>query len=107
MCVDLTGQSQSLVEPLTDREREVLQLIAQGHSNPEIADILGIANGTVRNHISNIYAKLEVDNREAAVRAAGEGTGVALTASALSSMAPIAVKTLSRSASAIWWAWVT
>ncbi len=55
---------------LTARERAVLRLAAEGHINPEIADILGIADGTVRNHISNIYRKLEVDNREAAVRAA-------------------------------------
>lgn len=55
---------------LTARERAILRLAAQGHSNSEIADTLGIANGTVRNHISNIYSKLGVDNRDAAVRAA-------------------------------------
>jgi DNA-binding NarL/FixJ family response regulator len=55
---------------LTARERAVLRLAAQGFSNPEIAQTLGIANATVRNHISNIYDKLGVDNREAAIRAA-------------------------------------
>ncbi|MBN1563848.1 MAG: response regulator, partial [Anaerolineae bacterium] len=55
---------------LTARERSILRLAAEGHTNPEIADALGIANGTVRNHISNIYSKLGVDNREAAIRAA-------------------------------------
>lgn len=55
---------------LTARERAILRLAAEGHSNPEIAETLGIANGTVRNHISNIYSKLGVDNREAAIRAA-------------------------------------
>jgi len=55
---------------LTNRERAILRLAAEGKSNPEIADILGIANGTVRNHISNVYTKLNVDNREAAVKAA-------------------------------------
>ncbi len=55
---------------LTARERSILRLAATGHTNPEIADALGIANGTVRNHISNIYSKLGVDSREAAVRAA-------------------------------------
>lgn len=55
---------------LTKRERTILRLAAQGHTNPEIAEILGIVDGTVRNHISNIYAKLDVDSRETAVRAA-------------------------------------
>lgn len=55
---------------LTARERTILRLAAEGHANPEIAEILGVANGTVRNHISNIYGKLNVDNREAAVRVA-------------------------------------
>lgn len=55
---------------LSTRERAILRLAAEGKSNPEIAEILDIANGTVRNHISNIYAKLNVDNREAAVKAA-------------------------------------
>jgi DNA-binding NarL/FixJ family response regulator len=55
---------------LTARERAILRLAAQGLSNPEIADALAIANGTVRNHISNIYAKLGVTTREEAVRVA-------------------------------------
>jgi DNA-binding NarL/FixJ family response regulator len=55
---------------LTPRERAILRLAAQGLSNPEIAQSLNIADGTVRNHVSNIYAKLGVDNREAAIRAA-------------------------------------
>ncbi len=55
---------------LTARERTILRLAAEGHANPAIAEILGVAHGTVRNHISNIYTKLKVDNREAAVRVA-------------------------------------
>ncbi len=55
---------------LTTRERTILRLAVEGHSNPEIADILGVAHGTVRNHISNIYTKLNVDTRDAAIRAA-------------------------------------
>jgi DNA-binding NarL/FixJ family response regulator len=55
---------------LTPRERTILRLAAEGHSNPSIADILGVANGTVRNHISNIYTKLDVDTRDGAIRAA-------------------------------------
>ncbi len=55
---------------LTERERAILRLAAEGHSNPEIAETLGISDGTVRNHISNIYTKLEVNTRESAIRAA-------------------------------------
>lgn len=55
---------------LTERERAILRLAAQGQSNPDIAQALGLAQGTVRNHISNIYTKLGVETREAAIRAA-------------------------------------
>lgn len=55
---------------LTERERAILRLAAEGHGNQQIATALGITHGTVRNHLSNIYTKLDVDNREAAVRAA-------------------------------------
>jgi LuxR family maltose regulon positive regulatory protein len=61
---------QPLIEPLTPREREVLQLMAAGRSNPEIAEALVIAVTTVKTHVKNIYGKLEVSNRfEAAARA--------------------------------------
>jgi DNA-binding NarL/FixJ family response regulator len=61
---------------LTDREREVLDLIAQGLSNPEIASRLYLSPKTVRNHISNIYAKLQVaDRAQAIVRAREAGLG--------------------------------
>jgi LuxR family maltose regulon positive regulatory protein len=56
-----------LIEPLTPREREVLQLIAAGHSNPEIAEQLVIAVTTVKTHVKNIYGKLQVTNRFQAV----------------------------------------
>ncbi|MGD8792905.1 MAG: response regulator transcription factor, partial [Anaerolineae bacterium] len=60
---------QPLVEPLTDRELEVLRLIAQGYTNPEIADALVIALGTVKWYASQIFGKMGVSNRtEAAVR---------------------------------------
>ena len=52
-----------LMEPLSEREREVLVMLAQGIPNKEIADKLHIAEGTVKNHVSNILAKLQVDNR--------------------------------------------
>jgi DNA-binding NarL/FixJ family response regulator len=56
--------------PLSDREREVLALVADGHSNQEIAEKLFIQPSTVRHHVSNILMKLQVDNRvQAAVHA--------------------------------------
>jgi two-component system nitrate/nitrite response regulator NarL len=51
---------------LTPREREILQLIAQGLTNQEIADRLVIEVGTVKNHVHNILQKLDVSNREEA-----------------------------------------
>jgi DNA-binding NarL/FixJ family response regulator len=50
-------------EPLTEREREILVLLAQGVPNKEIADKRHIAEGTVKNHVSNILGKLQVQNR--------------------------------------------
>jgi DNA-binding NarL/FixJ family response regulator len=61
---------------LTRREREVLQLIAQGLANPAIAAQLGLSPNTISNHISSIFAKLQVDTRaEAIVRARSAGLG--------------------------------
>lgn len=50
-------------ETLTQREREVLQFVARGHSNREIADRLGIGETTVRTHMSSILNKLKLSNR--------------------------------------------
>ncbi len=61
---------------LTDREREILELIAGGARNPDIARQLFISAKTVRNHISNIFSKLQVADRADAIeraRAAGMG----------------------------------
>jgi DNA-binding NarL/FixJ family response regulator len=52
-----------LVEPLSEREREVLVMLAQGIPNKEIADKLHLAEGTVKNHVSNILGKLQAQNR--------------------------------------------
>jgi LuxR family transcriptional regulator, maltose regulon positive regulatory protein len=64
--------SASPMGTLSDRELAVLRLIAAGHSNQEIADALFLAVGTVKKHTHNIYGKLGVRSRTAAVRAAGE-----------------------------------
>jgi DNA-binding NarL/FixJ family response regulator len=61
---------------LTDREREVLDLIAQGYNNTEIATRLVLSPKTVRNHVSNIFSKLQVaDRSQAIVRAREAGMG--------------------------------
>jgi len=61
---------------LTHREREVLELVAQGKRNAAIAATLGLAPKTVANHLSSIFAKLQVADRSAAiVRARDEGMG--------------------------------
>jgi len=67
--VPTVGESSpaSLVEPLTERELEVLQLIAAGLSNREIAEALFIAISTVKTHINNIYGKLDVSSRTQAL----------------------------------------
>jgi LuxR family maltose regulon positive regulatory protein len=63
---------QPLIEPLSEREIEVLQLLARGMSNPEIAHALFIAVSTVRSHCKSIYAKLGVHKRWDAVQRAQE-----------------------------------
>lgn len=56
-----------LVEPITNREREVLRLIAEGLSNQEIADQLVISVSTVKRHAFNLYGKLGVKRRTQAI----------------------------------------
>lgn len=63
-------QKEQLLEPLSEREREILVLIAAGASNKEIASQLFIAEGTVKNHVTHILGKLGVrDRTQAALRA--------------------------------------
>jgi DNA-binding NarL/FixJ family response regulator len=72
------GDAEAFPE-LTDREREVLEQIAQGRSNAEIAARLSISTKTVRNHASNIFSKLQVADRSMAIiraREAGYGRDI-------------------------------
>ncbi len=65
------GQSssdESPIEPLTSREMEVIQLMAQGLANKQIALSLGISEHTVKFHLSSLYAKLGISSRTEAVR---------------------------------------
>ena len=54
-------------DPLTDRETEILRLMAGGYSNKEIANALSVAEGTIKNHVSNILSKFGVRDRTRAV----------------------------------------
>ena len=72
------SQGEKPFPELTDREHEVLNLIAQGLNNSDISQQLVISSKTVRNHVSNIFSKLQVvDRAQAIIRArdAGMGTG--------------------------------
>jgi len=60
-------EEERIAPPLTDREREILDLVAAGKTNAEIAEAIWIAPGTVRKHLENIYEKLGVHSRTAAV----------------------------------------
>jgi DNA-binding NarL/FixJ family response regulator len=62
-----TGKRLDLPEPLTEREVDVLQQIAYGRRNSEIADILHISHGTVKTHVHRIIQKLGVEERTQAV----------------------------------------
>ena len=57
------GKGQDPYDQLTDREREVLKLLAEGHTSREIADTLVISPKTVEGHRTNLMAKLDIHNR--------------------------------------------
>jgi LuxR family transcriptional regulator, maltose regulon positive regulatory protein len=63
---------QALIEPLSERELDVLRLLGTDLDGPDIARELTVSLNTVRTHTKNIYAKLAVTNRRAAVRRAQE-----------------------------------
>jgi DNA-binding NarL/FixJ family response regulator len=62
------GMDEEIIDPLTEREMEVLQLLAQGKANKQIAVKLSISEHTVKFHVSSIYTKLGAVNRTEAVR---------------------------------------
>lgn len=62
----------ALFDGLTERQRELLELIAQGRDNAQIAAVLGLSQKTVRNHITAIFAGLQVENRAQAIVLARE-----------------------------------
>jgi len=70
MLRDLLAPQSTPTEPLTEREREVVVLLSQGRSNREIAARLVLAEGTVKNHVSNILSKLQAENRTQAANIA-------------------------------------
>lgn len=70
------ARASSVFPNLTEREHEVLELVAQGHANAAIAWRLGLSEKTIRNHVSNIFTKLQVaDRAQAIVRAREAGLG--------------------------------
>ena len=71
---DDVPRAQPLVVPLSDRELDVVRLLADGRSNREIADALHLAEGTVKNHVTNVLGKLGArDRTQAALRARSLG----------------------------------
>lgn len=64
---NVSFESAELPEPLTDREKTILRLLAGGYSNREISQLLAINEGTVKNHISSVLSKLGVRDRTRAV----------------------------------------
>jgi DNA-binding NarL/FixJ family response regulator len=64
----IASESSDTVASLTKRELEILQLVAEGHSNSQLARILWVTEQTVKFHLSNIYRKLDVANRTEASR---------------------------------------
>ena len=63
-----TAAAQELIEPLTQRELEVLRLLAAGNSNAEIARELVVSVNTIRTQVQSIYRKLNINNRVEASR---------------------------------------
>lgn len=72
--LDLPSHPEHTISELTEREEDILRLLAQGSTNQEIADALGVSEKTVRNRLSEIFSKLRLNNRtQAALYALREG----------------------------------
>jgi len=68
-----TTRSEGIIQPLSKRETEVLRLVVDGYTNPQISAMLSISDNTVKRHISNLFLKLDVNDRtQAAVLAVRE-----------------------------------
>jgi two-component system response regulator NreC len=74
-----SGQERTTFDGLTDREREVLQLIAEGHTNKEMADLLNLSVRTVQNHRAHIMEKLGMHDRGELIKYAIQKGIIALT----------------------------
>jgi DNA-binding NarL/FixJ family response regulator len=61
-------EKQQLLDPLTPRESEILDLIGDGRSNAEIAQVLVVEEKTIKNHITRLYSKLNINSRYEAIR---------------------------------------
>jgi DNA-binding NarL/FixJ family response regulator len=69
---ELTAQKEGLPKGLSEREAEVLRLVAEGKTNRQIAEQLVISDHTVARHLQNIFSKLDVSSRSAATAFAFE-----------------------------------
>ena len=65
--LDVRNLQRDPMDTLTDRERTLIELLAQGHSNKALAQEVGISVNTVKFHLRNLYEKLSVDSRSQAI----------------------------------------
>jgi DNA-binding NarL/FixJ family response regulator len=70
LLIPVTQDEDRLIEPLTRRETQVLELVADGLSNKAIAGVLGVSDETVKFHLASIFGKLGASNRTDAVQLA-------------------------------------
>jgi DNA-binding NarL/FixJ family response regulator len=70
LLIPVTKDEERLIEPLTPRETQVLELVADGLSNKRIAGALGVSDETVKFHLASIFGKLGASNRTDAVQLA-------------------------------------